>query len=194
MVYDREWPLQGSGTLVVKGNLEVQSGSRSYFTGILYVDGNVSITAPAMIRGTIIATGTVALRGSAGDYVEVEHDSAVVAKTLAALSDYRFMRAVYTPDRRLLDTALVIGDPWEPEPDPIDGGLPGVGGDPGAGGDPGVVGEPKSVKAKSVKKDKWSSKKDKGSSKKSDKWSSKRWRGYGDDDEDDDDDRRSRRR
>jgi hypothetical protein len=202
MVYDREWPLKGGGALVVKGNLEIQSGSRSYFTGILYVDGNVSITAPAMIRGTIIATGGVTLKGSAGDYVEVEHDTGVVSKTLASLSDYRFMRAVYTPDRKLLDTALTIGDPWEPEPDPVGGLAPPPGGAPLPGAAPAPGGAPapadaKSVKAKSVKKDKWSSKK---GSKKSDKGSShksshkSRWRGYGDDDEDDDDDRRSRRR
>lgn len=122
MTYTSDFPLNGSGTLVVKGNLTLESGSKSYFSGVVYVNGNVSISAPALIRGTLIATGTVELRGSSGDYVEVEHEPAIVARTLASLSDYRFMRAIYTPDRLLHDSELVIGAPWNPNPD----GLPPV--------------------------------------------------------------------
>ncbi len=135
VTYDAELPLTGNGVLVVKGNLVVAPDSKSYFSGVLYVDGDVTIYGPALIRGTIIATGRVNLQGSAGDYVELENDPATVNRILGSMSQYRFSRAVYTPDRRLVDTALTLADPWTPTPDPV-GGPGGAGGGPGAGGPP----------------------------------------------------------
>jgi len=139
VTYDAELPLLGSGVLVVKGNLMIAADSKSYFSGVLYVDGDVTIYGPALIRGTIIATGRVNLQGSAGDYVELENEPATVSRILGSMSQYRFSRAVYTPDRRLLDTALTLSDPWAPAPD-RGGGGGGVGGG-GVGGPPPTYGD-----------------------------------------------------
>ena len=139
VTYGADLPLRGSGVLVVKGNLLIAPNSKSYFSGVLYVMGDVTIYGPALIRGTIIATGRVNLQGSAGDYVELENEPATVTRILGSMSQYRFSRAVYTPDRRLLDTALTLSDPWAPTPDPV-GGPPGGGG--GGGGGPAVLPPP----------------------------------------------------
>jgi hypothetical protein len=128
VTYDAELPLLGSGVLVIKGDLTIAADSKSYFTGVLYVDGDVTIYGPALIRGTIIATGGVHLEGSSGDYVELENDPLTVNRVLGAMSQYRFSRAVYTPDRRLLDSAVTFADPWTPTPDPVGGPGPGGGG------------------------------------------------------------------
>lgn len=134
VVYSAELPLEGSGLLIVKGNLTLEANSKSYFSGVLYVQGNVTIYAPALVRGQIICTGRVELRGSTGDYVEVESDPAAVTRLLGAVSAYRFARAVYSPDRRLLDSPGVLSDPWTPEPDPIPSGGGATDGTGGASG------------------------------------------------------------
>jgi hypothetical protein len=107
VTYDQVKPLQGNGVLAIRGNLTIQAGSTSFFSGLLYVDGNVDITGPAFFRGTIIATGTVKLEGSSGDYVEVQYDSSTVNRMLNQMAQYRVSRALYAPDRVLVDTAAV---------------------------------------------------------------------------------------
>ena len=81
-------------------NLFLEEGSNSFFSGVLYVDGDVTIRAPAFIRGTLICTGHVYLGGAGGDYVELEHEPDIVNDLLTVMGQYRLTRGIYTPDRR----------------------------------------------------------------------------------------------
>lgn len=109
VVYGPTLPLKGKGILAVRGSLTIEAGSNTFFTGLIYVDGDVEIRAPAYLRGTIIATGTVHVEGSGVDYVEIEHDPDVISDLLTVMGQYLVTRAVYPPDRRLLGASAPGG-------------------------------------------------------------------------------------
>ena len=95
--YDTSLALRGTGALVVHGNLVISSGSNSFFTGVLFVTGNLRVEAPCFIRGTVIVNGRVEIQGVGGDYVEVEHDPAVVSRLLTVMGQYRYGKATWVP-------------------------------------------------------------------------------------------------
>jgi hypothetical protein len=105
VTYDETHPLRGQGILVVRGDLTIAAGSSSFFTGLVYVDGDVRVHAPAFIRGTLVVTGSVRLEGSSGDYVEIQQDSATATAFLMGMSTYRLARATYSTD--LTDAAIL---------------------------------------------------------------------------------------
>ncbi len=101
VVFDRARPLKGLALLAVRGDVTIRSGSNSFFNGVLYVEGDLTVEAPAMIRGTVIATGRITLRGSGGDYTEVEQDSALTGDLLVRIGQYRHSKAPFrVRDRR----------------------------------------------------------------------------------------------
>lgn len=102
VVYGPGLPLRGKGILAVKGSLTIESDSNSFFSGLIYVDGDVTMRAPAYLRGTVIATGEVLVEGTGVDFIEIEHDSEVISDLLTVMGQYLVTRAVYPPDRRLL--------------------------------------------------------------------------------------------
>ena len=110
VTYDSEVPLSGLGVLIVRGDLVIAAGSSSFFNGLIYVDGDITINGPAYVRGAIVATGRVTIQGGTGDYVELEYDSPTVSRFLADMGSYRPTCAAYTPDRDLVDTASAVLD------------------------------------------------------------------------------------
>jgi hypothetical protein len=97
ITFDAARPLRGTGIVVVLGNCTIDVGSNSFFNGLLYVQGNLTVRAPAYLRGTIIATGTVDIRGTGGDYVEVDYDASILTQLLTLMGQYRYCMAVYEP-------------------------------------------------------------------------------------------------
>lgn len=96
-------PLAGMGILVIEGDCTIEAGSNSFFSGMLYVKGNLTVRAPAFIRGTVVCEGNVDMRGTGGDYVEVEHDDAILDALLAKMGQYRWSKAPFKPRPRLID-------------------------------------------------------------------------------------------
>lgn len=96
--FDVKRPLRGLGVLVINGNLLIDSGSNSFFSGVIYVTGDVRIEAPCYLRGTLIVNGDLDLLGTSGDYAEMEHDPDVVSRLLTVMGQYRYSQATYTPD------------------------------------------------------------------------------------------------
>lgn len=99
VTFTADHPLRGTGVLVVNGNLTISDGSNSFFNGVIHVAGNLRLRAPAYLRGTIIARGSVDLAGTGGDYVEVEHDDGIISRLLTVMGQYRLSKANYVPGR-----------------------------------------------------------------------------------------------
>jgi hypothetical protein len=95
VVFDNARPLRGTGILVVIGNCTLAAGSNSFFNGLLYVQGNLVVRAPAFVRGTVIATASADIAGTGGDYVEIDYDSGIVVNLLTLMGQYRHTMAVY---------------------------------------------------------------------------------------------------
>lgn len=93
--FSSEHPLRGSAVVAVRGDVTMLGGSNPFFNGVLYVDGDLTIRGPALVRGITICTGTADIRGSGGDYVELEHDSGVVADLLQSIGQYRYAKAPF---------------------------------------------------------------------------------------------------
>ena len=79
--------------IYVEGNVTIGPSPLNFFNGLLYVDGDVTISAPSVIRGSIIATGIVSVSG-AGDYAEVEFDSGVLSALRLSMGQYRVSKAI----------------------------------------------------------------------------------------------------
>ncbi len=103
MTFNKARPLRGNGVLVVKGDVTIESGSNSFFRGVLYVDGDFTARAPSYLRGTIMVTGDADLRGTGGDFCELEHDGQMVSLLLTQMGQYRFSKAPFAPQPKLID-------------------------------------------------------------------------------------------
>jgi hypothetical protein len=89
-------PLDGTAVVVVIGNMTIAAGSGSAFSGLLYVDGNLTINAPAEIQGTVICTGSINISGSS-DFSVVTYDDGILNRLRQELGTYRFSSAVNRP-------------------------------------------------------------------------------------------------
>jgi hypothetical protein len=103
VTFDAARPLQGSAVLVVRGNVTISPGSNSFFSGLLYVDGDLTIRAPALLRGSVIARGAVDVRGTGGDYVELESDPSILTRLMTLMGQYRYSKAAYAPATKRSD-------------------------------------------------------------------------------------------
>ncbi len=103
ITFDSTRPLRGTGVVVVVGDCTVAVSSNSFFNGVLYVQGNLTIRGPAYFRGTLIATGTVNIAGSGADYSEVDYDSKIISQVLVLLGQYRFSTSAHEPSPVLPD-------------------------------------------------------------------------------------------
>jgi len=86
-------PLRGTALVVVKGDVVFQSASKSFFSGMLYVDGDVTIDDPAELNGTIVCNGTVTIQG-APDWIFLTHDSGVLDALRLEIGQYRLSSAI----------------------------------------------------------------------------------------------------
>jgi hypothetical protein len=101
ITFDATRPLRGTGVVVVLGDCTLSAGSNSFFNGLLYVQGNLTMRAPAFVRGTVVVTGTANISGTGGDYVEIDYDAGILVNLLTLMGQYRHTMAVY-PARPLL--------------------------------------------------------------------------------------------
>ena len=56
-----------------------------------------------MIRGSVIVRGTLDVRGTGGDYVEIERDPVILNKLMVSMGQYRMSKAPFEPARNLAD-------------------------------------------------------------------------------------------
>ncbi len=103
ITFDASRPLRGTGVVVVVGNCTITASSNSFFSGVLYVQGNLQIRAPVYIRGTVVVTGSVDIAGTGGDYSEINYDGSMISQVLKTMGQYRFSTSPYVPAATLPD-------------------------------------------------------------------------------------------
>lgn len=96
--FDNARPLRGTAIVVVTGDCTLATGSNSFFGGVLWVGGDLTVRAPALLTGTVIVGGRADLRGLGGDHVELQQDDEVVRRLLQNLGQYRFTQAIHRAD------------------------------------------------------------------------------------------------
>ncbi len=103
VTFDSARPLKGLGVVIVQGDCTIEASSNSFFNGLLYVEGDLTVRAPAILSGQIIVNGGCDVRGTSGDFVEIEFDSGIVTLLLTRMGQYRYSKATFNPSRHLVD-------------------------------------------------------------------------------------------
>ena len=95
VTFDDDRPLRGTAIVAITGDCTIQSGSNSFFSGLLWVGGDLVVRAPALLTGTVVVEGTLDVRGLGGDHVEIEQDDEIVHGLFQTLGQYRFTKAIH---------------------------------------------------------------------------------------------------
>lgn len=96
MTFSSARPLRGTGVVVVIGNTTVSQGSNSSFSGLLYVQGNLTLREPCEIQGAVVVTGTVTVQGNL-DYATIQYDDAILQHLRQELGTYRLSSSIARP-------------------------------------------------------------------------------------------------
>lgn len=96
MTFNASQPLRGTGIVTVIGNTTISQGSYSAFSGLLYVQGNLTVREPCEIQGAVIVTGSVTLQG-ASDFVTLTYDDGILTKLRTDIGTYRLSSAMSRP-------------------------------------------------------------------------------------------------
>ncbi len=86
-------PLNGTAVIYVKGDVVFAYNSKSFFTGMLYVNGDLTIREPCEINGTIICTGNVTIWGQS-DWININYDDEALNNLRTAIGQYRLSAAI----------------------------------------------------------------------------------------------------
>lgn len=96
MTFTSSQPLKGTGVVAIVGNTTIDVGSYSAFSGLLYVQGNLTLREPSEIQGAVVVTGTVRVQG-ASDYATVTYDDGILNHLRQELGTYRLSSALMRP-------------------------------------------------------------------------------------------------
>jgi hypothetical protein len=95
VTFDLSRPLRGTGIVVVVGDCTIASGSNSFFNGLLYVTGKLTVRAPSYLRGSMMVGGIANVSGTGGDYAEIDYDSGILVNLLTLMGQYRRTTSIY---------------------------------------------------------------------------------------------------
>lgn len=87
-------PLRGTAIVYCSGDVCIDANSSSFFTGILYVEGDYDQNAPSSINGTVIVKGNLGIQGM-GDYSEATYDPDARQRILQITGQYRFSAPLF---------------------------------------------------------------------------------------------------
>jgi hypothetical protein len=95
VLFNAARPLRGTGVVIIQGNCVIESGSNSFFNGLLWVSGDLDIRAPSYLRGLCVCNGDVDVRGTGGDYAEIDYDDKIIDDLLVRMGRYRTSKSVF---------------------------------------------------------------------------------------------------
>ncbi|MFT4512743.1 MAG: hypothetical protein ACI89X_001546 [Planctomycetota bacterium] len=98
MQFDASNPLEGAGLVIIRGNVTLSPGNNSLFSGLLYVEGNLTVRAPCEINGSVICTGNMTIQGSA-DFATINYDEEALSSLMDNFGNYRRANALFLPRR-----------------------------------------------------------------------------------------------
>lgn len=98
LTIDSSAPLQGSGLVIIKGNVNLNPGNNSLFSGLLYVEGNLTVRAPCELNGSVICTGNVTVQGSS-DFATINYDEGALSALMQTFGNYRRANSLFLPRR-----------------------------------------------------------------------------------------------
>lgn len=96
MTFSAAKPLKGTGVVAVVGNTTIGQGTYSAFSGLLYVQGNLTVREPCEIQGAVVVTGSVRVEGSS-DWVTLTYDDSILAHLRQEVGTYRLSSAIQRP-------------------------------------------------------------------------------------------------
>ncbi|MEO6593695.1 MAG: hypothetical protein ABIP94_02960, partial [Planctomycetota bacterium] len=96
MTFTAAKPLKGTGVVAIVGDTVVGQGSYSAFSGLLYVQGNLTLREPCEIQGAVVVTGSITVQGNS-DFATVTYDDAILAHLRQELGTYRLSSAMSRP-------------------------------------------------------------------------------------------------
>lgn len=88
-------PFQGSGIMVVLGNLILNPQSNAFYSGVIWVGGNFQASPPGILNGSVIASGGQAHVSGGSDVFECNYDPAILDQLRQQLGNYLFSRSPY---------------------------------------------------------------------------------------------------
>ena len=94
--FDSSHPLLGSGIVVVRGHCSIAQGSNTNFSGLLYVDGNLTMRDPSEINGAVVVTGDCTIQGS-HDYSTIRYDQSVMDAMMTSFGNYQRSKPLHLP-------------------------------------------------------------------------------------------------
>ncbi|MEM7201240.1 MAG: hypothetical protein AAF628_13290 [Planctomycetota bacterium] len=86
-------PLVGSAAIYVKGDVDFAANSKSFFSGLLYVDGDLRMRETLEFNGTLICTGNVWIEGQA-DWINISYDDGALNRLRTEIGQYRMSAAI----------------------------------------------------------------------------------------------------
>lgn len=90
--FDAARSLNGTGLVFVEGSVTMISGNNSFFTGMLYIDGNMTMRETSDIYGAVVVTGNMTVQGS-GDYATIYYDGDALSQLNSRIGQYRWSGA-----------------------------------------------------------------------------------------------------
>jgi hypothetical protein len=93
---DSSCPLLGAGIVIVKGNLVLGQGNNSNFSGLLYVDGNLTMRDPSEINGAVVCTGGASIQGS-HDFSTIRYDQTIIDAMMTSFGNYQRSKPLQLP-------------------------------------------------------------------------------------------------
>lgn len=96
MTFTQTQPLKGTGVVAIVGNTTISAGSYSAFSGLLYVQGNLTVREPCEIQGAVVVTGSVTVQGNS-DFATVTYDDRILSHLRQVIGTYRLSSAMSRP-------------------------------------------------------------------------------------------------
>ncbi len=84
--------LNGSGILVVFGNLILSPNSDTFYSGVIWVGGTFNLSPPGIINGAVVANGNVQISGGS-EVAEINYDASILDQIRQQMGNYLFSRS-----------------------------------------------------------------------------------------------------